>query len=154
MNTYDLINFFGIPEGKKLILDGISYSCNLADRSLHLTIDPKLKTPQQSTVEGLEDGTQGRISLAAAVANEQYSEQFMKGITCIDELHFLDAIGSGAQWDFTIYYSLVPGEMRTIDDDGLRVGDIRQVTPDRTPGMPLFQLGPVTQIGSAGEDIP
>lgn len=155
METYDLISFFGIPDGHKMMLRGIAYACGNADRSLHLTVDPKLKGPQQGTVAGLAEGVMGRISLAAALANEQYTLDIPgdHGMELVDELHFLDAIGAGTTWNITFFYDLVPGDMRTIDDDGLRVGDITQVTPDRTPGKPLFQLGPITQIGSAGEDI-
>lgn len=152
-DTYQIIQRFGIPEGKVIELDGISFWTNTGSVSMQVQVDPKLKQPGPPQPEAGDgsDPVSGMVQPASKESDRLYFQR-MFGMRCIDELR-MKFFGI-AQWHTSWHYRLAPGDMRTIDDDGLRVGDIRQVTPDRTPGEPLFQLGPITQIGSPGEDIP
>lgn len=149
--TYDLIALFGIPVGKILGHIMLSYRTNTPDVNMSMTIDPRLKKPQALETGDADTGIDGAFEVAAEIANRQYHYP-LHGIRNFDEMHLTS--NQTTHWHLNFWHMLLDGDMRTIDDDGLRVGDIVQVTPDRTPGEELFQLGPLTQIGQPGEDIP
>lgn len=146
LSTFDLISLFGIPEGKQIELISVDYTSDTTETAINMGVDTRLKQ-SLTTPEGIQEATRNNIQLSSGDVGHTYNQP-LHDMPLTDELTFRETIGAGALWTIMIFFRFVRGSMYLIDDLAINVGDITQVTPDRSPGSEWFQVGPVSQIGS------
>ncbi len=149
LNTRKVAGLLGLdPEVEHAELDSISYTSATGATRTEIVIDAKSQGLLQSIPEPFQDAGK-MVRMAISAANEVH-EKPMHGVPIDDELIFkgIDA----ATVFFTFIFQKKDGAMRLIDDIALNIGDIAQVELDRSPGMELFQPGPISQIGGVSPD--
>lgn len=151
LDTRDLQRHFGVKDDEEIRLLEINLHNTTAAASVIFIVDPRLKgvvnTPTNSDIG--DTAIRGKFTVAAADGDTQRPRR-LYGLPCRDEIHLKATVAATYFIDFT--YEVVSGGMYLADDLALNIGDITQVTPDRTPGQELFQVGPISQIG--GIELP
>ncbi len=131
--------------GTHLALHQISSRSNGAS-NYTVTIDGKLKGKVTSPTQDFAVASVDSIRMFHEAADD-YPIKPLYGMHCIDEMVF-ETGNTGVDFNIEFIFEYISGEMRTIDDIGLLIGDIKQVTPDRAPGTEWYQPGPIIQIGT------
>lgn len=145
LTTIDLIRIFGIPDGKHIEFEGITYSSSVGSASIVMSVDSGRQTTLDPE-EGFEEGAKGRVELTGqGVANRQ-SHMPLFGLACFDELIFKDASGSGSGWTINMLFKYASGAMQILDDLAINVGDIRQIIYDPDAGTPFHQIPLIRQV--------
>ncbi len=145
LDTFDLIKLFGIPEGTHLSLHSISSRSNSAS-NFKVVVDGQLKGGVAATLQDFSDAVLDEIRMYHEGADD-YPIKPLYGMHCIDEMVF-NTGNTSVDFNIEFIFEYIKGSMRLIDDLGLLIGDITQVSPNRAPGTEWYQPGPIIQIGS------
>jgi len=99
-----------------------------------------LLDPQQAKIDGhdsdLGPSHQKVLRLQAGVVDDTKEYNFSDGWHIRDRLSFLNV---GAAWDLSFEYELVSGGMDFSEENAQRIGEISQVSVERSAGGQFFQ---------------
>ncbi len=146
LDTFDLIKLFGIPEGMHLSFHQIASRSSGAS-NFGVIIDGALKGGVPTASQDFVDAVIDQVDMFHEAADD-YPIKPLFGMHCIDELVFTTG-NTSITFVIEFIFEYISGSMRLIDDLGLLIGDITQVSPNRAPGTEWYQPGPIIQIGTS-----
>jgi hypothetical protein len=140
-DTDDLVEMFGVPNGKIIVIDGIIFS---AGGAVTLLVDVMFDIGNVDT--GINSPELNTVRLQSATEDDTKQVLFPNGVPVRNNmrLHFHTGVGN-----FTFQFRYEGGEMDWKAEQAEVIPDIKRISSRETKsaGQEFFQAGSLHQVG-------